>query len=236
MNRPIEDNVAAVRARIADACRRASRPTDEVTLVAVSKFVPSPIVSLAMAAGVRDFGESRPQELERKSTEIADQRRGGAIRWHMIGSIQRNKARLVVEHADLIHSVDSLRLARALSDRVPDGQTRDCLVQINISGESTKSGFDSSKAEAAVRAVSAYSRLRVCGLMGMAAYAAEPEDTRPAFAGLRELAKRIEAVGLPGVQMDHLSMGMSNDYTVAIEEGATIVRVGTAIFGERESA
>jgi len=233
VNTSLAQNVAQVRQRIADACQRAGRNPGDVTLIAVSKFVPVSVVSSALALGIRDFGESRPQELERKCATVPGERSGGRARWHMIGSIQRNKARTVVECADVIHSVDSVRLARALSDRVPTDEDRACLVQINISGEQSKSGFSISDAIEAVRTVSSQPGLRVCGLMGMAAYSDDPEEARSAFASLRSLAEQINSHDVQETRLSHLSMGMSNDYEVAIEEGATMVRVGTAIFGAR---
>ncbi len=234
----LEANVARIRERIATSCARAGRDESGVRLVAVSKFASLEAVRTAAGLGVTDLGESRPQELERKARAFPGARNDGTVRWHAIGPIQRNKAKLVVEHADLVHSLDSVKLARALSARVQqlDRPTRlPCLVQVNISGESAKSGFAAADVVRGVTDIAQLKGLEVLGLMGMASFEPDPELTRPQFAALRALAADVAALQIPGVQMRELSMGMSNDFEVAIEEGATLVRVGTAIFGERDS-
>lgn len=219
--------------RIERACERCGRSPDDVQLVAVSKFHPVSAIKVAMREGLTDFGESRPQELHGKWDEL---RPSGddddAPRWHMIGSVQRNKAKLVAEAADVVHSVDSLRLAKALSSRLGE-KTLECLVQVNISSEESKSGVEPERAEELVASVSALPGLAVVGLMGMASIADDLEVVRPQFRLLRDTASRIADREISGVSMRHLSMGMSHDLEVAVEEGATIVRIGTAIFGHR---
>jgi pyridoxal phosphate enzyme (YggS family) len=237
----IAHNLAAVRERIATAARRAGRDPDEITLVAVSKTHPPELVAAALAAGQRDFGESRVQEALPKLEQLAD----SGARWHLIGHLQRNKARRAAAAFDMIQSVDSLRLAAALdagrAELLPAGPPLPILLQVNVSGESSKEGLElpGGLANAArlpallaeVEQIVALPRLRVEGLMTIAPYVDDEAAIRGCFQALRllrdELARRLPA------PWRHLSMGMSGDFELAIEEGATIVRVGTAIFGTR---
>lgn len=221
----IARNLAEVRRRIGEACARAGRREEDVTVVAVSKSHPVELIQAARQEGIADFGENRPQELADKARAL------DGIRWHMIGHIQRNKAALVADIAHLVHSVDSLRLAKALSmRREASGDPMRCLVQVNISGESSKGGFQPSNVLAGIQEIARMPGIRIVGLMGMAALVEDPEDVRGQFAGLRLLAERCSDASISGVEMVHLSMGMSGDYEVAIEEGATLIRVGSAIF------
>jgi len=225
----VRQNLEQVRKRIAAACERCGRSPEEVTLIAVSKTKPVSMVREAMEAGAVDFGENKVQELCDKYGEIA-----GALRWHLIGHLQRNKVKYVVDKAFMIHSVDSLRLAEEIQKEAEKkGCQVDVLIEVNIGGEETKSGVEPEEAAALVREVSALSRVHIKGLMAIAPIAAEPEEARPYFARLRELRDEIGRLSLPGVEMKELSMGMTGDFEVAIEEGATMVRVGTAIFGGR---
>ncbi len=217
----IPARLAAVRARIAAAAERAGRSLKDVTLVAVSKTHPAAAVRAAYAAGQRDFGENYAQELVAKRAELADL---DDARWHFIGRLQRNKAKDVAGAA-LIHAVDGAPLADALARRVPAGARQDVLVQVNIAGETTKAGVSPDEAPALVDAIAALPALRCVGLMTMPPPVAQPEDNRPHFRALAALARRL---GLA-----QLSMGMSDDFEVAVEEGATLVRVGTAVFGAR---
>ena len=228
----IGHNIAAVRERILRACERCGRAPDNIQLVAVSKFHPVSAIEEAMREGLTHFGESRPQELHRKWLELRDSAGSATPHWHMIGSVQRNKAKLVAEAADVVHSVDSLRLAKALSVRL-DGRTLECLIQVNISSEESKSGVEPEMADDLVSSVATLPGLNVVGLMGMASISDDAEQVRPQFRLLRETANRISDLEVSGVSMRHLSMGMSHDLEVAVEEGATIVRIGTAIFGHR---
>ena len=230
----IAKNVARVEERIAAACRRVGRRRDDVRLVAVSKTVPPERIREAYEAGLRDFGENRVQEAERKLPELRELE----ITWHMIGHLQTNKARTARALFRWIHSIDSLRLAQRL-DRdsegaeLAGGSLLPVLVEVNLSGEASKSGVAESVAVDLARAISALPNLSLSGLMTVPPVTDDPEGARPYFARLRGLARVIDSTRLPNVRMDELSMGMSHDFEVAIEEGATLVRVGSAIFGER---
>lgn len=198
----------------------------------MSKYYPLDYVRLAIEVGLTDFGENRPQDLAARASEIPGTLREGMIKWHMIGHLQRNKAGLVVDHGDVLHSLSSVKLAHALSRRCVDAdRVLDCLVQVNISDEKTKGGFDPDDAAAGIDEIQELPGIRLIGFMGMAAFADDPEDVRHQFRNLREIADDIRRHTARGT-MEELSMGMSNDYEVAVEEGSTIVRIGTAIFGE----
>jgi PLP dependent protein len=227
----LEDNIARVRERIATACRRAGRTPESIKLVAVSKTVPSPLIRRAYEAGVHDFGENRVQEAVDKRAALSDL----AAVWHLIGHLQTNKAKSARELFQWVHSVDSVRVAQKLDqgalrreDRLP------VLIQIRLGDEPTKSGVQESEAVRLAEQVSMLGTLELRGLMVLPPYFADAEQARPFFRRLREVARTVESAGLPNVAMQELSMGMSHDFEVAIEEGATIVRVGTAIFGERD--
>ena len=228
----IEANLAAVRAQITAAARQAGRAPDTITLVAVSKTQSMDAIVAAYGAGQRDFGENRLEELWTKVHEA--QRRGlHDIRWHMIGTIQSRKTGEAVGPFALIHSVDRTKIAARLSrDAVPAGQVMDILLEINVSGEASKHGYTPATILAEAAAVVALPGVRVRGLMTMAPFVDDPEAARPCFRDLRSLRDQLAAQH-PAADWHHLSMGMSNDFAVAIAEGATLVRVGTAIFGER---
>ena len=218
----MQAQIQEVRAKMAAAARRGCRQIDDITLVAVSKTVPPERVDEALALGVTTFGESKLQEAKAKIPLVSSR-----ARWHMIGHLQTNKARVAVELFELIHSVDSVKLAADLNkwaERV--GKTQAVLLEINVSGEPSKFGIKPEDLNAMLDPIVALPRLEVRGLMTLAPFAEDAEKARPYFRRLRELR---DAVGLR-----ELSMGMSNDFEIAVEEGATIVRVGTAIFGERK--
>jgi pyridoxal phosphate enzyme (YggS family) len=224
----IAENIERIKARIAQAAARAGREADEVTLIAVSKTIPALRVAEAVEAGMRRFGESYVQEAVAKVTDPLLQR--SDMEWHFIGHLQSNKARDVVRHFDLIHSVDSLALAREIGRRAQqEGRTMPILLEVKLDPAPAKFGFapDQVLDEAAQTAEIPGVELR--GLMGMAPFTDRPEETRPAFKRLRALFDR-----LPAHARYTLSMGMTGDFEVAIEEGATHVRIGTAIFGKRE--
>jgi pyridoxal phosphate enzyme (YggS family) len=228
----ITERAADVRRRIAAAADRAGRDAEAVTLVAVTKTHPLETVRAAIAAGLRDLGENRVQELVDKSDAIPGEADGGAVRWHLIGSLQRNKSRDAAARADLFHALDSPRLARALDKKAADAErVLPVLVQVNISGEDAKHGVEPEDAYGLLRTAAEHEHLRPVGLMGMAAIAEDDEDlertVRPAFQTLRRL---FEDAPMP---LSVLSMGMSGDYEVAVEEGATHLRVGSALFGPR---
>jgi pyridoxal phosphate enzyme (YggS family) len=226
----VESNLRRTLDRIAGAARRAGRHADEVTLVAVSKFHPPEAVLRAANAGHRDFGENYPQELWTKATAVGLGQ--GPVRWHLIGHLQRNKVARVVPHAALVHSVDSARLAEALdvAGRVR-GAAVPVLLEVNVSREPSKHGFAAEDLPALGPLIAGSAGLQIEGLMGMGAHHDDPAANRTAFAALRGLRDRLR--GEWGLPLPHLSMGMSSDFEVAVEEGATIVRVGTAIFGPR---
>ncbi len=240
----VAERVAAVRAEIARACERAGRSVDEVTLVAVSKTHAPPLIVEAIRAGVRDLGENRPEEAAPKMQAVAALT-PGPVCWHMIGHVQSRKARLVTRGYTLLHSLDSVRLAERLARYLDaQGQTLDVLLQMNVSGEATKEGFDAYQWNKRptqratlwrdVEAILALPALRVRGLMTMAPLTDDPEMARPVFAALRDLRDALRE-DFPGADWSALSMGMTDDYPVAIEEGATLVRIGRAIFGERHT-
>jgi pyridoxal phosphate enzyme (YggS family) len=219
--------------RMAEAAVRANRRPDDVKLVAVSKTHPAEIIREAIVAGVTDLGENRVQEAEAKIPEVGRQ----AARWHLIGHLQSNKARRAVELFDVIHSLDSAALARRL-DRACGEMGREelpVLIQIDLGQEATKSGAAESEVPEIIDAIRQSQRLRLTGLMTLPPYFDDPEQARPFFRRLRELRDELRAQGVFGESSGELSMGMTHDYEVAIEEGATMVRVGTAIFGARES-
>jgi len=240
----VAERVAAVRAEIARACERAGRSVDEVTLVAVSKTHAPPLIVEAVRAGVRDLGENRPEEAAPKMQAVAALT-PEPVCWHMIGHVQSRKARLVTRGYTLLHSLDSVRLAERLARYLDaQGQTLDVLLQMNVSGEATKEGFDAYQWNKRptqratlwrdVEAILALPALRVRGLMTMAPLTDDPEMARPVFAALRDLRDALRE-DFPGADWSALSMGMTDDYPVAIEEGATLVRIGRAIFGERHT-
>lgn len=224
----IAENLEEIRQSIAVAATHAGRNTDSVSLIAVSKTKPTSMVREAVTAGQVDFGENRPQELAEKHAELPD------LRWHMIGSLQRNKVKYLVEFVHLIHSVDSERLLREIEKQASKVDRRiACLFQINISDEEQKGGFTEDEAEKLLMRLTDFPHIQVHGLMGMAAFTPDQEVVRGQFRRLRLAAERFRALENAQIEMKELSMGMSGDYKIAIEEGATLVRVGSAIFGGR---
>lgn len=223
----VAGNLARIRERIARAAERAGRRADEIRLVAVAKKIEPARVREAIAAGVADVGENYVQEAAAKKLEV-----GAGARWHMVGHLQRNKVGQAVAIFDIIQTVDSLRLAEAISRQA---QSRACalevLLQVSTSGEESKSGAAPEEAEALLEAVRPLPGLRVVGLMTIGRWDPDPERARPEFKALARLARRLEDG--TGVEIRWLSMGMSHDFEVAIEEGANLVRIGTAIFGPR---
>lgn len=223
----IQDNYRAVLESVAAAAKRSGRQPESVLLLPVSKLHPAANIEALYELGVRDFGESRVQELLKKREVLPKD-----IRWHFIGNLQSNKIRQIVDWVQLIHSVHTLDLAQEISKRA--SRPVDVLIEVKISGEDTKSGVAESEAPVLIEAINdTCPNVRVVGLMGMASYEEDLEKTRPQFRILAQLLKRSQEQGLMPMP-SALSMGMTNDYEIAIEEGATIVRVGSAIFGERE--
>lgn len=225
----IKENLAEVEERIRNACKKSGRSRDDVTLIAVSKTKPVSMIQEVMEEGIIDFGENKPQEMKEKYESLPKN-----LRWHMIGHLQRNKVKYVVPRACLIHSVDSLRLAEEISSQaVRDELTVPILIEVNVAEEDTKYGVTVPETEALIRHIAPLPGLAVRGLMTIAPFVENAEDNRPVFEKLRKLAVDIKSKSIDNVTMCELSMGMTGDYQVAIEEGATMVRVGTGIFGER---
>ncbi len=229
----VSDNLALIRERIGKAAARAGRTPDSITLMAVSKTIEPERIHQAYRAGVRVFGENRVQEFEGKASALADLT---DARWHLIGHLQTNKARKAVELFHGVDSVDSLRLAEKLNQSAQqDGKTLAVLIEIKVGNEESKSGIsaDSPELEELLQGMVKLEHLQVSGLMTIPPYTEDPEGARPYFRSLRNLRETIASRKLARIQMDVLSMGMSHDFEVAIEEGSTCVRVGTAIFGAR---
>lgn len=226
----IQDNIAQVQGIMDAACKKAGRGTDEVTLITVSKTQPVEALQEAYAAGSRDFGENKVQELLDKIPSMPQD-----VRWHMIGHLQRNKVKYIVDKVCLIHSVDSLRLAEEISKEALKKQVDvDILIEVNVALEESKFGTTTADAISLVEQISKLPGVHIKGLMTIAPYVEDEEENRSIFKKLRELSVDIAEKNIDNVSMNILSMGMTGDYRVAIEEGATYVRVGTGIFGERD--
>lgn len=225
----LQENLRQVEENIDKACERAGRKREEVTLIAVSKTKPVSMLSEIYDCGVRDFGENKVQEICEKREELpAD------IKWHMIGHLQRNKVKYIVSDVTLIHSVDTYRLAEEINIQAKKiNRIVPILIEVNIAGEDSKFGISGDETLQLVEEIAKLDNLRIKGLMTIAPYVEDPEENRPHFRKIRELAVDIAKQNIDNVSMDVLSMGMTGDYMVAIEEGATLVRVGTGIFGER---
>ena len=225
----IKESLEEVRENIRQACRRAGRDPKEVTLIAVSKTKPVPMLREAYEAGARDFGENKVQELVAKKPELPDD-----IRWHMIGHLQRNKVKQVIDKAVLIHSVDSLRLAEQIEEEAKKKELHaDVLLEVNVAREESKYGFFMEEVEEAVKEIGNFPHITIKGLMTIAPNVENPEDNREVFKKLYQLYVDIKSKNIDNGTMSVLSMGMTGDYEVAIEEGATMIRVGTGIFGTR---
>lgn len=226
----VKENLQKVEENITAACKRAGRKRDEVTLIAVSKTKPIEMIVEAYEAGKRDFGENKAQEMKDKHDTLADD-----INWHFIGHLQTNKVKYVVGRASLIHSVDSYHLAEAIEkESAKKNLISDILIEVNVAHEESKFGLETDEVEQLVREISKLSHIRIKGLMTIAPYVENAEENRKIFRELKALSVDISSKNIDNVSMDVLSMGMTGDYEVAVEEGATLVRVGTGIFGERD--
>lgn len=225
----IAENLAEVEEKIAKACSRAGRARSEVTLISVSKTKPVEMLQEAYEAGSRDFGENKPQEIKEKYPQLPND-----IRWHMIGHLQRNKIKYIIDKVCMIHSVDSVRLAEAIDEEAKrHNLVMPILVEVNVAEEESKFGLRFEETEDFIRQISKLSNIRVNGLMTIAPFTENAEDNRIYFRRLRNLYVDIKEKNIDNVNMCDLSMGMTGDYEVAVEEGATMVRVGTGIFGAR---
>ena len=230
MHQDISQRLADIKKRISTAAENAGRDPGEIALVAVGKTQPIAAIREAVQYGAGIIGENYIQEARDKYDALGDLE----VRWHFIGHLQSNKAKYAVCMFDLIHSVDSVKLARELDKQAAKiAKRQDILIQVNISGEVTKWGAAGDEAEALIQQIAALENLRILGLMTMPPYFDAPDKARPYFAALRRLAERVNDKGMAGVTMSELSMGMTGDFEAAIEEGATLVRIGTAIFGAR---
>jgi hypothetical protein len=229
MNIDISENLAEVQRRIREACARSGRNVDDVTLIAVSKTKPLENLKTAYAAGARNFGENKVQEIVQKAPQMPQD-----ACFHMIGHLQRNKVRQVLPLVKLIHSVDSLRLAEQIEiEAEKAGLDIDILLEVNVAGEESKFGLAPETVEDTARMISGLSHVHIRGLMTIAPFVDDPEDNREIFKKLYQLAVDIRSKNIDNIDMSVLSMGMTGDYEVAIEEGATMIRVGTGIFGAR---
>ena len=227
----IAENIERVQERISRACQRSGRAVEDVRLIAVSKTMPAESIRQAHAAGLREFGENRVQEAASKCRELENL---DAV-WHLIGHLQSNKAKQACQLFDWIQSLDSLHLAERIDRSAAAlGKKLPVLIEVHLGEEASKFGVEEDDLVRLAEQVGALPSLELRGLMTLPPFFEDPQDVRPFFRRLRELAGRIEARNLPGVSMRELSMGMSHDFEFAIEEGATIVRIGTAIFGERQ--
>ena len=225
----LAENLQNVEERIQAACARANRDRNEVTLIAVSKTKPVSMLEEVYAEGIRCFGENKVQELTEKHDKLPSD-----VKWHMIGHLQRNKVKYIVDKVDLIHSVDSVRLAETIEqEAVKKDVIVPVLVEVNVAEEDSKFGLKVNEVLSIIEEISKFPHIRIKGLMTIAPYVENPEENRPVFARLRKLSVDIARKNIDNVSVNILSMGMTNDYEVAIEEGATVIRVGTGIFGER---
>lgn len=225
----LEDNINNVKERIENTCRKIGRDSNSVILVAVSKTIPAEIIKAAIKNGIEHIGENRVQEAENKFNQM-----GRIATWHLVGHLQTNKVKKALQIFDSIDSVDSFHLAQEISKySVQLGRTVDCLIEVNTSGESSKFGVTPDKTLELAKKIALLPAIQIKGLMTIGAFLPDPEDVRPCFKLLRELRDNIESIGVENVEMKYLSMGMTDDFEVAIEEGANMIRVGRAIFGER---
>lgn len=229
MGTDIGSNIRLIRERMENACKRSGRDLQSVRLMAVSKTVELERIRQALDAGITMLGENYVQEAREKIPAI-----GHPAEWHMIGHLQTNKVKYVVNLFDWVHSVDRLELARELDKRAGQNNRRlKVMIEVNVSGEGSKSGAETAQVLELIRQISLLPNISVRGLMTMPPYSDNPENSRPYFHALCKLRDEINAATIPNIRMDELSMGMTDDFEVAIEEGATILRVGRAIFGER---
>ena len=226
----IVENNNEVQKRINDACKRSGRDPKEVTLIAVSKTKPVSSIEEALKSHVRDYGENKVQEICDKYEVLPKD-----INWHLIGHLQRNKVKYIVDKVSLIHSVDYIRLAEQIETEYAKKNTvANILIQVNMANEETKFGISADEAEEIIRKIATFPHVKILGLMTIAPYVENPEDNRLYFQQMKQLSVDIKGKNIDNVSMNVLSMGMTGDYEVAVEEGATLVRVGTGIFGERD--
>jgi pyridoxal phosphate enzyme (YggS family) len=225
----IQDNISIIKEEIAKVCRSIGRSPEEITLIAVSKTIGTDVINHAIECGITDLGENKVQEIMDKHEVVSKN-----VNWHLIGHLQTNKVKYIIDKVKLIHSVDSIKLADEINKRAEKSNLiKEVLVQINVAEEDTKFGIAIDEAADFIKSISEFDNLRVMGLMTIAPYDLDSENVRPVFRQLKVKFSELSQMNLPNVHMKYLSMGMSNDYKVAIEEGSNMIRVGTAIFGKR---
>lgn len=225
----IKYNIFAISRNISDICTRKGKDPDSITIIAVTKTVDTDRINHAIKCGIRNIGENKVQEIMAKYENVEKN-----VNWHLIGHLQTNKVKYIIDKVALIHSVDSIGLAEEISKRAEkSGIQKDVLIQVNVAQEETKFGIEYEETESFAEQLSRFSGIRVRGLMTIAPYYEDAEMTRPVFKRLKEKYDMLAAAGIPNVDMKYLSMGMTNDYEVAIEEGSNMVRIGTGIFGAR---
>ena len=226
----ISKNIDYIKSEIINSCKKVNRE-NKINLIAVTKTVDIDAINEAIESGITDVGENKPQELARKYDVIGDK-----VRWHQIGSLQTNKVKYIIDKVYMIHSIDRLSLCEEIQKRAEKiNKTINCLIQVNISEEESKQGISKDEAIDFIKTISKkYKNIKVKGLMTMAPYTEDESIIRDTFKGLKDLSEEISRENIENVYMDELSMGMSNDFKIAVEEGSTLVRVGTYIFGERD--
>ena len=226
----ISKNIDYIKSEIINSCKKVNRENG-INLIAVTKTVDIDAINEAIESGITDVGENKPQELARKHDVIGDK-----VRWHQIGSLQTNKVKYIIDKVYMIHSIDRLSLCEEIQKRAEKiNKTINCLIQVNISEEESKQGISKDEAIDFIKTISEkYKNIKVKGLMTMAPYTEDESIIRDTFKGLKDLSEEISRENIENVYMDELSMGMSNDFKIAVEEGSTLVRVGTSIFGERD--
>jgi len=225
----VQENLVEIKKNIEDACERSGRKSDDVTLVAVTKTVEADVMNASIDFGVQIVGENRVQEIRRKFDDVKE-----GVSWHQIGHLQTNKVKYIVDKVDMIHSVDSIRLAKEISDRASKHQrVIDILIQVNVASETQKFGIGETELSNLIEEMSKMPSIQVKGLMLIAPFADDPETVRPIFRRMKEIFDSAKNINYNNVEMKYLSMGMSGDYVIAIEEGANMVRIGSGIFGVR---
>lgn len=226
----LEENIKKVKDKIEDVCKRAGRAPESVTLIGVTKTYEADIMNAGISYGIRDIGENKVQEIIRKYDEVDKN-----VKWHLIGHLQTNKVKYIIDKVDLIHSVDSLKLAKEISKRAQQyGKTMEVLIQVDIDGEETKFGVAESHVEELVKNIAELPNIKLKGLMNIAPIYDDREKTRGIFKKMRKIFDELQKMKYDNIEMEYLSMGMSGDFDIAIEEGANLIRIGTSIYGARD--
>lgn len=225
----IKNNIEAIKKDIEEICLKSGKNPDDITIIAVTKTVDTDRINYAADCGLTNLGENKVQEIMDKYEPVNKN-----VKWHLIGHLQTNKVKYIIDKVELIHSVDSVKLAEEISKKaLKNNLIKEVLVQVNVAKEESKFGIDIEEVISFVKTISAFENIRIKGLMTIAPYDENPENVRPIFRLLRQKFDELAQMNIPNTDMKYLSMGMSNDYAVAIEEGANMIRIGTAIFGKR---